>query len=330
MSTIENLSASDILAIPLGKPHLLFPGDVNGASLLHKRLVAKWHPDRNNGVGSDVMGHINVLFERALDGIQAGTFAGSSVLKMEGRDGKGYTFRFQKMVPFELGRLYIASRSIVYVIGSRYTDLAKNAVSNIRSLGYHNDAMRQEHERYMPKVEKVLPLIGGDTALVIRKQADQVLLADVLSHFGGAIEPRHVAWIVSSLCNVNCYLKWARINHNDISPATYFISPTQHNGALLGGWWYSATTGNKPLAVPARTHGVGSDFTTKAIDGTLIRITGKELLGSEFAKAPMPMQMWLRGLGTKNSYDEYKAWSEMLTNAFGARRYAEMKLPDTL
>lgn len=326
---MDGLSAADILAIPLDQPQRLFPGDVNEANRRHKRLVAKWHPDRNHGVGSDVLGHINVLFANAITRIESGTWVGASMVTLTGDDGKRFEFRYQKSVPFELGHLYIARHSVLYVLRKPYRDLARNALSLASGFRFRDDAQRREHERYLPKVERAFPLADGESGVLIRKDPTQIRLADIHAHFGN-IEPRHVAWILSSLYNLNCYLKWAGLNHNDISPNTYFVSPGAHNGALLGGWWYAASTGTKPRAVPQRTHRVGRDFTTKAVDATLIRVTGQELLGPLLSSAPKPMRLWLCGLGTQYAYDEYQDWSDMLLQAFGPRRYAEMKIPDTL
>lgn len=325
---MSDLSASAILAIPLDKPHLLFPGDVAGAAQAHKRLVAKWHPDRNGGQGSEVMGHINVLFERAREMISAGRWPAASVLNFHDQRGTPFRLRYLKAHEFELGRCYIAQGVVLYRIEERFTDLAANAVDVIRSLSYRDDAMKQEHARYMPQIERVVRMEGGGTAILIRKQPHQFLLADVLEHFGGAIEPKHVAWILSSLYNVNAYLKWAHIDHNAIGPSTYFLSPPQHNGALLGGWWYAAKEGRKPKAVPARTHRAGKDFTTKAIDASLIRMTGLELLGPAIKSSPPALQVWLRGMGSADSFSEYKKWADLLVRCFGPPRYAEMKLPD--
>lgn len=314
---MADLSAADILSIPLDKPGLLFRKEE------HRRLAAKWHPDRNPD-GAKVMAHINALFERWQDE-QSPKF-----VSWDCDDGKSYALRYRKQHQFELGSMYVADCTVAYQVDEKYRDLAQNAVRVIRGLTYRDEAMRKEHARYMPQIDHVLLLPTGGCVILFRKQPDQFLLADVREYLGGSIDKEHAAWILSSLYNLNCYLRFAGINHNDIGPHSYFISAKQHNGALIGGWWYAAARGHKPKAVPKRTHRAGSDFTSKAIDGTLIRITGQELLGPEMMKAPKPMQMWLRGLGSENSFHEYRDWMDVLVQSFGARRYAELKLPANL
>lgn len=322
-------TASEILAIPLTKPYLLFPGDKEAASKHHKRLVAQWHPDRNK-VPSEVLSHINVLFAEALDAIERGRWYGNSTVRLKSAAGKTYELRYEKMRDFELGKVYIASKHVVYVLEPKFKDLAANALKRIRGLTFRDAKMEAEHRRYMPKIALAFASKAGEPVVVMKKEPDQFCLADVQEHLGGSFPQEHVAWILSSLYNINCYLKWAAVTHNDISPHNYFISATQHNGALIGGWWYAGEVGHKPPAVPSRTHRVGKDFTTKAIDGSLIRVTGTELLGAGMLKAPKPMQLWLRGLGSKDSFTEYRNWSDVLTASFGPRRYAELKLPASI
>lgn len=321
---MNDFSASEILAIPLSDCLRLFPGDLTEARKAHRRLVVKWHPDRAGGQG-DVMSHINVLFEKATERLIGPT---ASALRIEGRSAS-FDFQYRTKHQFELGFVYVARSFVAYLIDKEFCDLAVRAPVMIASLKYRDSAMRAEHERYMPQMHKLIELKDGRVAVVFRKKPEQVMLSEVLQAIG-PLDPKHVAWILSSLYNVNCYIKWAGICHNDIGTHSFFIDAQAHNGALIGGWWYAARETTKPIAVPARTRRAGSNYTTKAIDGSLIRMTGIELLGPNFKDAPKPMQQWLRGLGMSNSYEEYEGWSECLTKSFGARRYAEMKLPDHL
>ena len=70
-------------------------------------------------------------------------------------------------------------------------------------------------------------------ALVLRKAPDLLLLSDVLAHFNGRMDARQVAWIISSLLNLACYLDYARLAHNAILTDAVFISPPRHSSALL-------------------------------------------------------------------------------------------------
>lgn len=321
---MSELSAAEILTIPLSDCLRLFPGDLTEARKAHRRLAVKWHPDRAGGQG-DVMSHINVLFEKASERLIGPTV---SALRLE-CPKVSYTLQYRTKHQFELGSIYVARGFVAYVVDEKFADLAMNAGRRVWGLKYRDSAMRSEHERYMPSIHQLLELKDGRVAVVFRKKPEHLMLSEVVQEIG-PLDSKHVAWILSSLYNINCYLKWAGICHNDIGPRSFFIDAKAHNGALIGGWWYAARETTKPIAVPARTRRAGSNYTSKAIDGSLIRMTGIELLGPNFKDAPKAMQQWLRGLGMSNSYEEYEGWSECLTKSFGARRYAELKLPDHL
>jgi len=89
--------------------------------------------------------------------------------------------------------------------------------------------------------------------LVVEKAPDQVPLRDLLEHLNGKLSAEHTAWILSSLLNIACYLQYAALTHNAVSPDTFFVSPEAHSGALLGGWWYATAAGARIGALPAST-----------------------------------------------------------------------------
>ena len=137
---------------------------------------------------------------------------------------------------------------------------------------------------------------------------DAVLLEDLLDHFGGAIDARHVGWIVNRLHNLACYFDYAGIVHHDIGPRTFFVSPRFHSGLLLGGWWYARLQGESIRALPDRTLRIAppdvirSRRADKRVDLELIRQTGRELLGAARGmgangdgKIPPAMARWIKG-----------------------------------
>ena len=316
-----------ILAIPVTEPHRLYPGNIDAARLTHRRLAAIWHPDKGKTRSSEVLAHINVLFDAAVELITESRWThGPSKFIFETKDGKKYQISYKKMHHFELGKVYIGENYVTYVVNPEYADLATNALK-IMDFHYANKDMEKEHTRWLPAIHQVNICQDGSYVITLEKPPGYYMLQDVVDALGGQIDPRHVAWIVSCMCNINCYLKWANITHNNISAQTIFINPEKHSAILMGGWWYAGKVGHNPLAVPARTHKVGSDFRTKAIDGSLIRLTGLEICGPEFMNAPPVMQRWLRGLGNADSYTEYKNWSGVVDAAFGPRKFVKLEIP---
>ena len=50
-------------------------------------------------------------------------------------------------------------------------------------------------------------------------------VSDFGGHFGGSLDPKHVAWIVSGMLNICCFLRINHKVHGDISLDNYFVHP---------------------------------------------------------------------------------------------------------
>ena len=333
------LSADEILSTT--EPGGLFTGNADMLKEEYSRLVKTWHPDRNGNSRESnlVMSHINMLYQKALEMLQAGAWAGPGFVRLPGKDGWIHEIKFRASRDFELGTVYIGDNMVVYLVSYSHRDLFNNARGVIGSFKYANDSMRKEMSRYLPNIVNVFVTEDDQLGIEVRKTSDLLLLRDVLNFYGGRIPDRHVAWILSTLYNLACYLDYTKLSHNAISLDTYFISPQYHSGALLGGWWYAVPQGSRLLGVPAATFAimppkvkdkkVGSTLT----DLELIRLIGRELLGDrngtrllDMNAAPRPMVEWLRGVPTARAVDDYLNWKRVLADSFGPPKFVEMAL----
>lgn len=337
------LTAAEILAIPVGYPEKLFMGVLDTAKGQYRRLATKWHPDKNSQTDAGkVFAHIQVLYAAAEKRILDGTWRVNGTFVV--RDIKSrseYIFKYKRSSPFELGHMYYGRNTVAWSIDLQYEDLVRNALSVLqRDIRYADTTMRKEHERYLPEVISVVHA-ADRFVVVMRKKPEFFLLRDVLNRFG-VMEARHVAWIVSSLLNLNCYLSWTGVVHCAISPDTWFISPSGHTGALLGGWWYSVRQGQRLKVLPRRTLlygplGLERDKVAKRrIDSALIRATARELLGDvsgsrllsvKDSLVPKAMKRWLLDASESNAYSEYHHWyHDVLKDSFGPRRFVRMEV----
>jgi hypothetical protein len=197
--------------------------------------------------------------------------------------------------------------------------------------------MRAEVARYLPEPVSAFKT-SGTAVLVVKKSAKHVLLRDLLEHEGGTLAAEHVAWVISSLLNLACYLQHAGLTHNAISLDTYFVAPAEHSGALLGGWWYAAAHGARLTALPAPSlrllppDMLATKRADHRLDLDLIRSVGRALLGDESGAsmgrasgAPAPLRHWLRLASSGDAVQEYDHWQRrVLIESFGARRFVSL------
>lgn len=331
-------TAQEILAIPVDEPERLFSGHIDAAKKQYLALASKWQ-DRTgtDPEKSSVMSHVNVLFDRAVDKIVSGTWARDGVLQVTDELGREYSMPYWRHHAFELGDAYVGMRLVAYSVRREDSDLVRRGTQLIERLTYPDALVKKEVSRYMPRIEEVLEL-KDRIVVVVQKDADLVLLKDLLKHQGGRLDPRHVAWIVSRLYNVASYFQLVGLTHNHIGPETYFVSPSQHTGALLGGWWYAAKHGENLRAAPQRTIDYAPSIKTRRADARadldLIKATARELLGDvsgsrllQDKTVPRAMSEWLLTTSTGDAFQEFRLWYDnVLPKSFGPHRFVKLEV----
>lgn len=331
-------TADTILAVPLDRPERLFRGDGSALRREWHALAARWHPDRNPAEprATQVLQHINALYDAAQHKLANGLWEGSGVLTLHGADGRTHELRYLRMRGFELGEAYIGATFVAYAVEKAYRDLFDAALRTIDGFRYADAAMQTEVSRALPQREAVIET-AERLVLVVRRKADTVALSDLLDHLGGRIDAKHAAWIVSGLASLACYLEWANLMHGAIAPDTVFVSPKGHSIALLGGWWYAAPAGTKLTALPQRTAEalppvvMSRKRAACAIDGELIRQLAREALGDAGGtkllrdkSVPAAFAQWIAHPPGGSAFDDYQRWEKAREASFGRRKFIEL------
>jgi hypothetical protein len=348
MSPLD-LSAEDLLAIPDTQPERLFKVPKHDA--VHKefqRLAAKWHPDVcTDPKAMDVITHLGILRQKAIDKLEAGIWEGPSrvLFQMKPPLYPSGTkplldIHYKQRHKFELGEYYVCEHAVVYVINSVNKDLVDNFINQMKSFRYASDLMKQEFECYMPQflspeTSEPRELLDGRWIFVIKKAPDQILLRD-LKEYLGVVDPKHVAWIISCLLNLACFLEFNQITLNDISLDTVYVNPELHTASLLGGWFYATKRGVKLTAVPKRTlnllplSALASKKSSNKTDLELIRVTARELLGDSTGTGPITgippaLLEWTRFPTSGSAKKDYKNWyDKVLPESFGKRHFTKL------
>ena len=339
MNHHATLSAELLLTIPLSAPERLFTGDEAQARQEFRTLVSNWHPDRcRQAEANEVFQHINRLYDAAVQKMQKGVWQTTDLLSLRASNGTRYEISYRREHEFELGRLFIGTETVTWLVGKEHADLFESALAVINGLPFADGRMVAEMQPALPEIAAHIET-RDQLALVMRKAPDLLLLCDVLDHCGGRMDARHVAWIISSLLNLACYLDYAKFAHNAILSNAVFISPQQHSSALLGGWWYAVRQSQPMRAAPAVTvqyappEAIARKRGDIRTDLELMRAVGRELLGditgARLARdkaAPQPMLDWLRLPSCGSPVHDYQTWQQVLKASFGERRFVKLNL----
>ena len=334
------LSADDILDIPEDAPERLYSG-ADAAEKEARRLEQKWHPDRCQAPrATDVFDRLRKLQAAAKRKIAEGTWETPGLLSIRSTAGAHFELRYSRKVALEVGTMFVGRNVVAFDIPHDNLDLLEDGERQVARLSYANDAMRKEFSRYFPEVVKKVETATG-ALLVLKKAPGELLLQDVLEFYKGKMPAAHVAWVISRLLNMACYLELqGKVAHNAIGPDTVFISPAEHTAHLYGGWWFATPLGAKMKAASQRLmlcappsvlqNKVGDTRT----DMEMIQALGRELLGdptgarlAKDASVPAALVDWLQLSTHQSAVATYKDWqSRVLIEAFGPRKFVPMDL----
>lgn len=327
--------------LQMKKPYELFKNNLKETKLIYVELMKKYHPDLHNQESEymDICAKINDLYKEAITNLENGIWIEPNFIKLCGKDKKSYSMKFKVSHEFELGKMYIGNKSVMYLVNEENEDLIENALVILKGLKYEDDRMKKEFEKYIPRVIGKFETIDGKIGIVIEKDESLICLKDVLKYYNEKLDAKSATWILSSLYNLVCFFYYNGIAHNGITISNYFISPENHNGELIGGWWYSKKLGERMLGVSSELYDVmtheikGSKESSELLDLEGIRLIGRTLLGDasgiELAfdrEIPKPLSSWLREICVNNPYDEYGKWNEIIMSSFGERKFIEMKI----
>lgn len=340
---IDNLtskmnSAAAILSIPIDRPETLFRGKV-GLRSQFLALLKTWHPDVNKDVDAGkVAAHIQALYKAAQVKAESGIWVTPNLLEVPGLDGRIRKLHYRVRHAFELGEMYIGDGIVTYAIDRVHEKLVLRGLKNIGTIRYPDESFKKSLEPLFPKVEHYFE--SKDHYFVcMRKQKDEILLSDLIDYLGGTIDPKHVAWIMSCLFNLSCFLWVNHMTINGIDTKSVFVSPSKHSLSILGGWWYSAEVDKELIALPPSTHRLASrrmlidKVASMQFDLESIRALGRTALGDPIGNSlrmcktiPKPMATFLLLPSTHKPVQEYESWTKVLLDSFGPRKFIELKV----
>lgn len=281
----------------------------------YKALALRHHPDR--GGDARIFDKITKLYKEAEKLFESGAWGHKGILNLD----KKYVYDSVHLT--ETGVFYVCDNEVIYFIKKEFLPIN----STIPSASFPENNMKEQFE-YLTKRYSTFKDKEGDY-LIFNKPEGFYSLRD----FKG-IELPHIAWTISRLYSIACFLTWAGFVNLDISLNSVFISPENHQALLLGNGYYYKY-GEKITKLPLHTYSIiphSSLITKKAFPNLMseqIKALGRELLGNRkadflFLKSKNEViANWLTNAPKEDIFEEYKEWdTEVLVKAFGKKRFA--------
>lgn len=326
------LTADEILSIPEDQPERLF-GTPEELASRYRALAMWWHPDHASLRGtktSEVFQWIANLHSKAREKLAHGFWRTAGWIEFHVANGARHRVSHVREFDLGIGEGYLGLDLVAYTLKREFADLMGNALRLMANLSYKSEEMRGMMSSRLPHRRENFE-IADRTVMIIDKPIDSIRLRDLHEHLGKQMESRHVAWILSELLNIACYLDWAGLVHGDISMDNIFVEPRKHTASLLGGWWYAMPAESRLTALPSRTvavmprNALENKQAIPRITLNGIRLVGQELLGASTA-VPSAFSTWLRLPAPDSALQDYTDWQSILADSFGPRRFAELSV----
>lgn len=304
----------------------LFVNNKESAKQEYHNLVKAIHPDICSHPHAEIaMEKLNGLYGRAEECFSLMIWEQSNIVWLIDKSGKRILVKYLCCNDFELGKRYVCNESIVYVLNPIAKKYYDNYLKSVKALRYANDKMKTEMSRFMPSITMNFECSDGMYVLVVKKPKDMLPMDLLISSLDNTIDVRHMAWMISRLNNITCFLSYNKLSHNGITLSNCFVSPKYHSISLLGGWWYASPFCNKMIGttkevydnmpVIEKTEKTGSPVTDLESVKAIGRIIKKKF------SLPKAINRWIGSGSSKSAYQEYEKWSKALESAYGARKF---------
>lgn len=299
----------------------------------YRRLAKKYHPDVSpNKDAEQLFIHLSALYSGALEGLKVGIVGvPTKQIELPLDTGKKLKITYFSENVFELGLCYVCNRSIIYLISEKHQKYVENYKTVLRGLKYANTEMEKEFSRYFPKIKNELRLATGEYVLVLEKDSTDFALQDVAKMYAKkntSLGSKHLAWVISRLLNLACFLQYNGISHSGLTLGNCYISPIYHTISLVG-WWYTTEIGGKLKGLPLEVYNLmppkekSDKISSVKLDIESIRGIGRRLSGDS---TPLEIKNWLEKASSSDAFKEHEAWHQVLEKVWGARKFVELPL----
>lgn len=298
----------------------LFEEDEKKIREKYRELVKKIHPDVcKDPRAQEAFSNLQRLYDRAIDCIRLGCWDETDTLQLPGRA----KIHYLHSKPFELGKRFVTDNELIWVFDSTKEKYLKQYIQT--ELTYKDKRMATIYQEKMPVVEDF-----SDRAIFVKRDPREFPMDLFLSAYQKKLTARDIAWMVSRMCDLLCFLNFNKIVLNAITPENLFINADTHSISIYGGWWYSAQIGEKMTGVSKSIFDImpfsvrNSKLSSPITDIESMRIMFQRICKDK--EIPDPFKKWLEAGSLDDPIQEYERWNEALDKSWGKRRFVEFEI----
>ena len=307
----------------------IFPNDPVEAKKVYRDLIKQYHPDNcYDPRASDAIQALQSLYAQAEKMFVDGTWEKSNYIEIKTTSGKRLQVNYQYHCVFELGEYFVCNKNIIYLFDFNKKKYYNNYIQNIKNLKYADKGMEDMFKRFFPTVVSEYDTEDSRHVIVLSKTEDVYPLRCVIENlFNGDVPDTHLAWMISRLMNICCYLKYNKIVCNGINLDSCFVSPEFHSILLLGGWWYTTEVAQPMIGTSKDIFDVmppivkANKISSYVTDVESVKAFGRKYLSSA---APQAFRDFLNSGTQEDSMKEMQKWDEALTKSYGKRRFIKI------
>lgn len=310
----------------------IFEQDETKIRKTFRDYIKEVHPDScPYPKASEAADKLVKLYNSAMEHISKGTWEETGVERLS---SKVTLFGVKDISAFELGARYVSDTQVAYVFDSGKGKYRTNYVIRVKSLRYPDKRMQDIYKVRMPNFQSLstenVQMISGREAVVIQKTSDFYPMDLFLKAYKEQLTGRDIAWMISRMCDLCCFLYSQGLVLNGFTKENLFISPQTHTMSIFGGWWYAKPIGDSMIGTNKTVYSCMSPLTRTAkrsvfqTDIECMRHICTEIIKDK-TDIPKPILKWINDGSSDDPISEYESWNEALDKAYGERRFVKFE-----
>lgn len=302
----------------------LFERNEKSVTDIYRGYVKEIHPDIcDDPRACDAFGKLTKLHDRAIENLRSNTWEESNVFWLSDNT----SMQYRECLEFEIGKRYSSDDSVIWEFDEEKSRYALNSYKSVMLIDFFDNKMRQTYESRIPKIGKSF-VSNSRSYIRISKKSNEYPMDLFLKRYGNKLDGRDIAWMISRMVDLCCFLKTQGLVHNGICKENLWINSDSHMICLYGGWWYAVQEGEKMIGT---TRDIFNLMPTRIRTSKLAdSITDMECVRAMFRKiakdipdgyVPKEIRKWIDEGSTSDPINEYVRWNETLDKAYGCRKF---------